>query len=486
MANLSSSLRRAPACLLAAALCAGCVGGGDPADRLPLLTPERVGLRAETTAADWPAAEWWRAFGDPQLNRLIERACADGPSIQIAEARVRLARQAEIFARTDTQPTVELNANANRQRYSEHYLYPPPLGGGTFTDGRVALDFAYEFDFWGRQRAALSAATRQVEVQRAEVESAKLVLAVAVAQTYVALQRSYAELAVAHNTARQRAAVARLYEIRASKGLSSRAVVEPQTAAAANAEQIATAEQQNIDVLKHQLAALTGQGPDALAELTEPKVDGPVMVPTALPVDLLARRPDIVAQRLRVEVAGQDILSAKAEFYPNIDLTAFFGFQALGMDNLLKGSSRTYGVGPALHLPIFNRSTLRANLGARYADYDLAVAQYNQTVLDAARDVADQGGALHALARQRAAADTGSAALQRAYDISQLRRRRGLANQLEVLDAEAALLAQQRTQAELRECELQAALSLIKALGGGYSTAAAAAPNASGEQQNVR
>jgi NodT family efflux transporter outer membrane factor (OMF) lipoprotein len=204
-------------------------------------------------------------------------------------------------------------------------------------------------------------------------------------------------------------------------------------------------------------------------------------VPTALPADLLGRRADIVAQRLRIEVANADITVANAEFYPNVDLTAFFGFQSLGTSDLLKSGSRTYGAGPALHLPIFNRSSLRANLGAREADYDLAVAEYNQTVLDAVRDAADQGTALRSLAQQRAAADNSLAALQRAHDLSQLRYQRGLVNRLEVLDSEAALLTQQRALAALRERELQASLGLIKALGGGYA-APATAQNITGEQ----
>jgi NodT family efflux transporter outer membrane factor (OMF) lipoprotein len=470
--------------VFATVLCAGCVGTGDAPPPATPIAPARLGLTAAGDAIAWPQQHWWRVFGDPQLDRLIDAANAGSPSLQIATARVRLAQQAASQLGAVTDPEVDLNGNLNRQRYSENYIYQPPLSGGIYTDARVALDFSYEFDFWGGQRAALAAANKQVEAEQAERASAQLILAVAVARSYFSLQYSYAELALDRASVEQRAALAELYELRAARGLSSRREVEPHTAALATARQNLAIGERDIAVLKHQLAALTGQGPEALADLAAPHAsatDLPAALPAALPVDLLGRRPDIIALRLRAAAAGGDIAAAKAEFYPNIDLTAFFGFQSLGTDDLLRGGSRTYGVGPALHLPLFNRRALRANLGARYADYDLAVAQYNQAVLDAAREVADQGAALRALERQRQAVDTSLAALQRAYDSSRLRRSRGLTNQLEVLEAQTALLAQQRVQAQLRASELQTQLALIKALGGGYGATAAAARNAQGE-----
>ena len=469
MTPLYRNQRLTLACLMAAALCAGCAGTGDNKPQATLLDAQHAGLSGEA-AAGWPQSRWWQAFGDAQLDRLIEAANAGSPSIGIAQARVRQAQQIAAYIGADNEPTVDLNGNLNRQRYSENYIYPAPLGGSYVTDARLALDFSYEFDFWGRKRAQLASARKQVEVELAERESAQLVLAVAVSQTYFALQRAFGELAVAEDSVRQRETLHALYETRVKRGLSSRAEAEPYIAGLANARQNLADARQNIDLLKHQLAALTGQGPDALADLAPPRAGlAPISMPAALPVDLLGRRPDIVAQRLRVEAAAQDIAAARADFYPNVDLTAFFGFQSLGTDDLLKARSRSYGVGPALHLPIFNRSTLRAQLGERNAEYDLAVEQYNQTVLDAARAVADQGATLKALVQQRTAADTALAARQRAYDLARLKRERGLASELEVLNAETALLAEKQQQTVLREREQQAALGLIKALGGGYA-----------------
>ena len=470
MTPLYRNQRLTLACLLAATLCAGCAGTGDNKPQSSLIEPQQAGLNSASAAADWPDTQWWRLFGDTQLDQLIETAGAGNPSIKIAEARVRQARQYATYVGAATDPNITLNGDLNRQRYSENYIYPAPLGGSYVTDARLALDFSYEFDFWGRQRAQVDSARKQVEAELAERDSARLVLSVAVTQTSLSLQRAFEDLARAQDSVTQRGDLHAIYEMRVKKGLSSRAEAEPYIAGLASARQNVAAAQQNIDLLRHQLAALTGQGPEALASLAPPRANAATLpAPTALPADLLGRRPDIVAQRLRVEAAAKDIAVAKADFYPNVDLTAFFGFQSLGADDLLKASSRAYGIGPALHLPIFNRKALYAQLGARSADYDLAVEQYNQTVLDAARDVADQGATLKALAQQRKAADTALAARQRSYDLARLRRERGLTSELEVLNAETALLAEKQTQTVLREREQQATVGLIKALGGGYA-----------------
>jgi NodT family efflux transporter outer membrane factor (OMF) lipoprotein len=473
-------LRRWFVTLAATVLLVACASMGDATSQAKLIEPAKLGLTASAAdAAPWPAADWWTAFGDPQLTRLIETAQAGSPSIKVAEARVRLAQHAEALARAATGPSVSVNAAATRERLSENYIYPPPLGGSTVTDGRVALDFSYEFDFWGKQRAALQSAVKRAAASQAESDSAKLVLAVSVASTYLRLQRGYEELAIAREVLKQREAVVTLLKLRTERGLDNRSEIDPQAAAVSSARQELEAAQENIDILKHQVAALTGAGPYSEADLAAPAVnaDPALALPQSLPADLLGRRPDIVAQRLRLEASTQDITVAKAAFYPNLDLTAFFGVQAIGTSKLFDIASRTYGVGPDLHLPVFNTGSLRANLGTRYAEYDLAVEQYNQTVIDAAREVADQGTALRSIAVQRRATTDSLRSFQRAYDLSLLRYRKGLTNYLTVLNSESALFTQKRIDTQLRERQLQTSVNLIKALGGGYAPSLVASAN---------
>lgn len=451
----------------------GCVSSSDKT-QATAVQAQQLGLD-DAAQIQWPDAQWWKTFADPQLDGLIAQAVANSPSMEIASARVRQAQQAAVAARAIKDPSVALNAQVNRQRYSENYIYPDPPGGDFVTDSRVALDFTYEFDFWGGQRATITGARQQLAAEQAERAAAELVLSISVAQSYFSLQHSAIETALSETLVNQRAATLKLMQLRAQRGLISSGDTETPTAQLADAQRALAASRQRSDLYRHQLAALTGQGPEALRDLQLPTASlvmpgaASIAPPPQLPADLLARRADIVAQRLRIDSTSSDIDVARAAFYPNIDLNAFAGMQSLGTRDLFESGSKTYGIGPALHLPIFNRNNLRAQFGTRLADYDLAVAQYNDRVLTAAREAADASSNLRALDQQRRAADTSLEALQRARDVAELRHRQGLGNYLDVLTADTSLLAQQRLVAALRDDQLQATLALIKALGGGYS-----------------
>jgi NodT family efflux transporter outer membrane factor (OMF) lipoprotein len=466
-----------PTLLAALFALGGCIGSGDTAE-VAVIEPAQAGLY-NTAQTEWPAPEWWKSFADPQLDALITRAVADSPSMAIAAARVRQARQAAIAARAVTDPAIALNAQVNRQRYSENYIYPAPLGGSFVTDSRVALDFSYEFDFWGGQYAAVEGARQQLAAEQAQRSAAELILSISVAQGYFSLQYSAGDAELAAALVKQRAETLKLQRLRAERGLISQGETQGPKAQLADAERALAAARQRIELYRHQLAALTAQGPEALADLQlagpERAVDAMLSPPQHLPADLLARRADIAALRLRIEAANQDVTAARADFYPNIDLTAFAGLQSLGTRELFQSDSKTYGAGPALHLPIFNRNALRAQFGARLAGYDLAVARYNDSVLGAAREAADASSNLQALEQQRTAAAAGLEAMQRARDLAQLRHRQGLGNYLDVLSADISLLSQQRVVAALRDDQRQATLALIRALGGGYEQAAVAA-----------
>jgi NodT family efflux transporter outer membrane factor (OMF) lipoprotein len=188
-----------------------------------------------------------------------------------------------------------------------------------------------------------------------------------------------------------------------------------------------------------------------------------------VPADLLGHRPDIVAQRLRVEAASKEIASQKAAFYPNVNLMAFVGLQSLGGANLLSAASRTLGVAPAVTLPIFDAGRLRAELAGKDADYDIAVEQYNQALANAMRDVVDQLVSFKSLDEQRAQERIAAATTREAYDLALLRYREGLGNYLQVLSAEQPMLAQQSLDADLRARALELSIDLVRALGGGFA-----------------
>jgi NodT family efflux transporter outer membrane factor (OMF) lipoprotein len=191
-------------------------------------------------------------------------------------------------------------------------------------------------------------------------------------------------------------------------------------------------------------------------------------VPGAVPADLLGRRADIVAARWRVEAATHDIASAKAQFYPNVNLTAFVGLSSIGLSRLLDADSKEWGVGPAIHLPIFDAGRLRANLRGKTADLDLAVESYNGALLDAVRDAADQLASSQSVARQQAQQREAQASAEAAYDIAVQRYKAGLGTYLNVLTAETTVLNQRRLGVDLAGRALDTQVQLARALGGGF------------------
>jgi NodT family efflux transporter outer membrane factor (OMF) lipoprotein len=187
-----------------------------------------------------------------------------------------------------------------------------------------------------------------------------------------------------------------------------------------------------------------------------------------IPADLLGRRADIAAARWRAEAANSDVANAKTQFYPDINLAAFAGFNSLGISDLLQKNSLEWSVGPAIRLPIFEGGRLRANLRGKSADLDAAVESYNKTVFDAMRDVADQITAIQSVARQQVDQHESQEAAEAAYDIGLQRYRAGLGTFLDVLTAEDTVLLQRRDGVDLAGRAFQTQVGLARALGGGW------------------
>lgn len=206
----------------------------------------------------------------------------------------------------------------------------------------------------------------------------------------------------------------------------------------------------------------------------------PVSIPSNLPIDLIGRRPDVVAERWRVEAAGQDIKVARAQFYPDISFNAFVGLQHLGFSQFLSVGNGVLGVGPAISLPLFEGGRLRGNLALHQAGYDAAVEDYNATVLAAVHDVVDQLTALTWVARQQRQQRFALALSQHAYDLAIDRYRSNLASYLQVLIVEGRVLTLKSRLVYLGERSRELRLNLIRALGGGYApTPPASSSNAS-------
>lgn len=460
-------------------LLAACASPGMHAPQGKILEPTQLlnSPSAPAAAGEWPSEAWWQRYGDPQLDRLITTALTESPTLALARARIELARaQAGLTAAADGLQ-VSANVEGAQQRLSEHYIFPPGVGGSYTSLNRAALDFSLELDFWGRNRALLEAALGRARAAEAEAAGARLLLASAVTNSYLQLDHLHHLHAIAAATIAQREKLEELVRLRQKAGLDSDAEAQQAAGSLAAARAEARAIDTQLALVRHQLAALCGTGPELALRLIPPALhEASTTLPAILPADLLGRRPDVTAQRWRVDAARHDSTAARADFYPNINLQAFIGLQSLGLDKLLESGSRVLGVGPALHLPVFDSGRLRAQLVSRHADQDAAVAQYNITLLDALRDVADQLALVRGVSAEERDQQAALARYEEAWRLTRLRYQAGLGPYTAVLAAESPLLAQRRLAADLRTRRLQASAGLARALGGGYGSPENAEP----------
>lgn len=439
-----------------ALLLAGCASSaglapqGTPRDAATL-EAGRALSGAPLSAAAWPAERWWTAFGDTQLDALIDEALAGSPSLDAAAARVRKAQAQAGLAEAARKPSVGGSAQYAVAQLPAG-LAGEDLGGQLLHNAVLTLKFDWPLDVWGGKRADAQAALGQARASEVDAQAARLSLAANVARSYVALAQAFDDLGLARREQARADDLVTLGKQRIAAGLDNQAALRGNEAMAAAAKAQADAAQQRIDALRNALAALLGQGPDRGLAIQRPhllETPAPAL-PSVLPSELLGHRPDVVAARWRVEAAAQGITSAKARFRPSIDLSGLVGLAATGFSGLFDSDAFLGFGGPALSLPIFDGGQLRSNLAARDADYDLAVADYNRTVVDGLRQVTDAVQAIRALDAQAAALE----------------------------QARKPLLQAEQQLAAVRSLRYAAAIDLDQALGGGIA-ATAPAPIAS-------
>lgn len=480
----AGSCRTAVAAAVAALALAGCANYfGIKSDKQ--IAPASQFETAQSLPAEggkWPSLDWAAQFGDPQLPKLIDEALAGNPSIAQAQARIAKASSYIESSRSTLMPRVDAKYTWNRQLYSSNALFPPPLGGQWYSENNALASASWDLDLWGKNRERLHAAVSQEKAAEADMQQARVTLASSIARTYNSLAQLYALRDIAQREIANRQTVGKITDGRVSAGLDTN--VERQTARgniATTQASLSDLEGQ-ITTVRYQLAALLGKGPDRGLQIAQPVLNpgGAVALPDNLPADLVSRRPDIVAARWQVEAAMHDVKEAKAEFYPDVNLAAGFGFDAFGWGKFLNFASRQAQFSPAIHLPIFDGGALRAQLKGRYADFDLSVANYNQTLIGAMNDVATQVASIRAVDRQMDDAQRALDASTRAYDLAVIRYKAGLSPQLQVLNADSNRLASEQTVTNLKMRRRDMQFALINALGGGFDATGTrlAAPDA--------
>ena len=423
-------------------------------------------------AGEWPQDSWWQSYADTQLNELIDTALHDSPTMAVAAARLQRAEASTRIARASNRPQLNANATVTEQKQSYNYVSPRSVTPQNWNDyGRATLDFSWELDFWGKNRAAIAAATSEADAARADAAQARLVLTTSIASSYAELARLFAALDTANAAYEIRKQTAELFRHRYDNGLEVIGNVRQVEARLATAQADVLSLQEQLMLTQQQLAALVGAGPDRALAITRPTINlaRSFALPGNLAADLLGRRPDIAAARMRAQAAAKRIDQAQAAFYPNINLAAFIGVQSLGLDLLAKEDSSIGSVGPAISLPIFSGGRLRGQLSAARAEYAEAVANYESTVIKALQDVASAATSQRALGEQLARTTEAVTAAREAWQIQNNRYDGGLATYLDVLSAEDYLLTNERAQSDLESRAFALDIALTRALGGGFS-----------------
>ncbi|HEX4027408.1 MAG TPA: efflux transporter outer membrane subunit [Rhizomicrobium sp.] len=446
----------------------GCVEAPPTTPSQTEIAPQTIGLGAQ--AAPRPQPDWWKAFHDPQLDRLVPQLLANNPSLQSALARIRGAQAELSVQRALYYPNVNIDSAATRELISNDYLYPRPFGGSWQWVGDTEARFRWSLDFWGKQAALIDRARSASEAAALDADAARLALAGIFAQSYVELLLAWQNIDIAHETVAERQTILDLTQSRVTAGLENEASLEQAKALLATSRMEVRRSEAQRDIAVHAIAALIGQGARAYPDVARPSavVENALPLPAHLPADLLARRPDILAARARITAAVHGREAAHADFYPNIDLAAALGFQSIGLDKIFSGEALVAGVGPAIHLPVFDAGRIRAQYAHATADLDAAVADYNGTVVSAVRQTSDALTQVASLADQRQQQQLALDSASRAFDLAKERYRLGLSGQIPMLTAEATLLSARQQMAALVAQATVQRVTLLLSVGGGF------------------
>jgi len=466
-----------PAAAVLVLLASACVSVPDIGEKAVPLDAEAIAA-GESLAGDrggeWPQEEWWRSFGDAQLEALIVEGLGNSPDVAAATARFHRAAGMSLEAGADLWPEVNADGGVYKDRRSLNNGFGDEikqfLPRGWRNGGDVSARLDYELDFWGRNRAALAAAVSEARAAEIEEHEARLILATSIADAYADLARLYELQDIRTAAVKVRTSSRDLVSNRVVNGVEMQGNLWQAEAQVEAAKAQLVSVENEIALRKHQIAALVGAGPDRGLSIERPNLSSYdfLDLPDGVTTDLIGRRPDIVAARERVEAAGRRIAVARTGFYPSISLGALIGYQSIGLNQLFEGDSVYGRAGPAVSLPIFRGGALRGRYRQARANFDESVANYDRIVLDAYRQVADAVTARDNMRRQLRHARDSLGASQAAYEIAGMRYDGGLSGYLDVLDVEDRMLEARLSVAELEAAQRLLDIALIRSLGGGF------------------
>ena len=422
----------------------------------------------------WPDQGWWLRYSDPQLNQLIEEGISGSPDMEAAAARFRTAQGIAQQAGGKLAPSIDAFASSEFKKIDSKDIKALGIDGDKLlSTGSAGLSFSLDLDLWGKNRAALAAATSDAEAASYELAQARLVLTTGIASTYADLAQLYRQRDTLEAALRIRSETLRLVGQRVEIGLDSRAELKQAEGRASQARDDLAANEEAIGLIRNALAALIGKGPDRGLAIQRPAVGTFVAqgIPANAAIDLIGRRPDIAAYRASVEANGSRIKESKAAFYPNISITGLLGLSAFGLGDIFSSSSKFGSVSPAVSLPLFHGGALQGQYRGARGRYDEAVALYNRQVITALRETADAVTSRRALDARLIESRSALASFEEANSLARKRYQSGLSTYLDVLSAEESVIGARLDVAELQTRALTLDIALVRALGGGFARA---------------
>lgn len=415
--------------------------------------------------------EWWRGYGDAQLNTIIDEALGSAPALKSIKARYAQASTIIESVQSHNLPHIGTNASVRHQRFSENHIFPPPLGGGSYTQYQPSLTLDYDFDFWNERGSRILAATNSAFAQRASLEATKLVLSTALCETYLSWNIDEEKLRVLNAleqiTLEEQKIITKQYRL----GLIDAVAINDTKSSLSKIAQRSEELKRSIEGKKEALCVLGGFFPSRANTLRIPHIDETFTLPLPKEVmlNLIAHRPDVAIAKYTALSKSHTIEEKKGQFYPNISLSGLIGFTSFSWVKLLDHSSFTPSTGIALSLPLLDWGERKANLQNSVSDYNASAYEYNAVVIKAANEVVMLLKQSKHLESQRQLHNDEMIAKKGNVEIARKKHVRGLSNKIPYLLAQKVVQEGEIETLSLNEMKSSLQVDLIKALGGGYT-----------------
>ena len=416
------------------------------------------------------SSRWWRVYGDAQLDTLIEKALLNAPSIKSIEARYAQANSIIAAAQAGNMPSLTLNTDLTRERFSENYIFPPPLGGGTESLYQVNVGLNYDFDFFNARRSKILSAKYAAMAQKAYIDAMRLMLSSAICKLYLSWDDDEKTIKLLMQIKSALKEENLILHVKHESGLINETQINTNSSNIFMIDQHIQAQLRMIESKKESIGILGGFMPSYIQTLRAPLIKEGVEVelPKEISLDLIGHRADVAVQKYTLFSKEQNIQNAKAQFYPNISLNALLGFTSFDLSKFIDNSSYAPVAGVAASLPIFDGGARKANLSIKVSDYNSSVNEYNNAIIKAVNEVVGVMKKQKTVTTQSDFLEDELRAKERNIAIEKQRYDAGLSDKLPLIEAKLERYKTDIAVVELEGIKSALQVDLMQALGGGY------------------